>query len=75
MPALLGPLPIPKLKGLGGKMGEQVVSRLQIETVGELAATPLHKLQAAFGEKDAQWLQALAHGITGGLVAGRSLTV
>ena len=24
VPALLGPLPIPRLKGLGGKFGEQV---------------------------------------------------
>lgn len=24
VPALLGPLPLPKLRGLGGKMGEQV---------------------------------------------------
>lgn len=71
VPALLGPLALPKLKGLGGKFGERVAAELGIETVGQLAATPLPRLEAAFGEKDAQWLAALARGITGEAQAGR----
>ena len=46
--------------------GLQVKSELGIETVGELAAMPLPRLESAFGEKDAQWLHALALGVTGG---------
>lgn len=42
------------------------MSELGIGTVGELVATPLPRLEAVFGEKDAQWLATLARGITGG---------
>ncbi|KAL4434375.1 hypothetical protein ABPG75_000816 [Micractinium tetrahymenae] len=73
VPVLLGPLAIPKLRGLGGKFGEQVMSELGIETVGELAATPLPRLEAVFGEKDAQWLAALARGVTDDSVEERKL--
>lgn len=41
------------------------MSELGIETVGQLAATPLPRLEAAFGEKEAQWLYGLARGVTG----------
>ena len=45
----------------------QVMSDLGIKTVGQLAATPLQRLEAAFGDKDALWLYALARGVvTGG---------
>jgi DNA polymerase eta len=37
---LLGPLPVPKLKALGGKFGRQLMEDLRIETVGQLAAVP-----------------------------------
>ncbi|KAL4428594.1 hypothetical protein ABPG77_008906 [Micractinium sp. CCAP 211/92] len=73
VPILLGPLPIPKLRGLGGKFGEQVMSELGIGTVGELASTPLPRLEAVFGEKDAQLLAALARGITDDTVEERKL--
>lgn len=43
---------------------------LHIETVGQLAATPLPRLEAAFGDKDAQWLFGLARGITGRVWVG-----
>lgn len=49
---------------------KQVMSELGISTVGELAAVPLPRLEAAFGDKDAQWLAAVAHGITGRLAGG-----
>ena len=117
VPALLAPQPIPKLRGLGGTMGEQVrapagvpalhawplchlpgaaaararllqthahgllnsaaaaclqqvMGALGIETVGQLAATPLPRLEAAFGEKEARWLYGLARGVTGARVEG-----
>jgi DNA polymerase eta len=38
VPALLGPLPLPKLKGLGGKFGERVSWLTSIFTCGSLAA-------------------------------------
>lgn len=51
----------------------QVMSELGIGTVGELASTPLPRLEAVFGEKDAQLLAALARGITGGSSASELL--
>ena len=62
VPQLLGPLPIPKLRQLGGKFGEQLMSTLGISTVGELAAVPLPRLEAAVGEETAAWLSKLARG-------------
>jgi hypothetical protein len=41
------------------------MSELGIETVGQLAATPQPRLEAAFGDKDAAWLASLARGISG----------
>ena len=35
MPALLRPLPLCRLRSLGGKYGEQVMSQLGVSTVGE----------------------------------------
>lgn len=49
----------------------QVCSELGIATVGELAAVPLPRLESCFGEKDAQWLYALARGVTGSWVDGQ----
>ena len=43
----------------------QVCTELGIATVGELAAVPLPRLESAFGDKDAQWLYAVARGVTG----------
>jgi hypothetical protein len=43
----------------------QVMAQLGIEIVGQLAAVPLSRLEAAFGDKDAAWLFALARGVTG----------
>lgn len=46
---------------------------LGIETVGQLAATPPARLAAAFGERDARWLEALARGVTEDAVEARKL--
>ncbi|PRW58740.1 DNA polymerase eta isoform B [Chlorella sorokiniana] len=73
VPDLLAPLPVSKLRGLGGKFGEQVCSELGITTVGELAAVPLPRLESAFGDKDAQWLYAVARGVTDDAVQERTL--
>ncbi|KAK9826753.1 hypothetical protein WJX81_005483 [Elliptochloris bilobata] len=63
VPALLFPLPVGRLRQLGGKFGDQLTRDLGIATVGELASVPLARLEAAVGEADAQWLSQLARGI------------
>jgi DNA polymerase eta len=60
-----------KVRGLGGKLGDTVVSQLGVETMGQLAALSLRQIAAKFEEKTAQWLHSLGTG--GELVPGRNL--
>lgn len=71
--ALLDPLPLSKLRGLGGQFGKQVAAELGIETVGQLSAVTLNRLESTFGEKDGRWLFGLARGIDDGEVEERRL--
>jgi len=45
---LFHPLKLNRIRGLGGKFGENVSSILNIETVGDLAMIPLTKLKSSF---------------------------
>jgi len=45
---LFHPLPIGRLKGLGGKFGQQVCAALNVKTIGDLSNIPLTKLEATF---------------------------
>jgi DNA polymerase eta len=74
VPELLAPLPLARLRGLGGMFGKRVAAWLAGEagaaatssgepTVGALSATPLHRLQREFGEDDGRRLAALARGV------------
>jgi len=60
--AYLHPLPIERLWGVGQKTGE-LLGRLAIRTVGDLAATPRPVLERLLGEASAKHLTELAHGI------------
>ncbi|KAK9862849.1 hypothetical protein WJX84_002605 [Apatococcus fuscideae] len=71
--SLLHDLPIPKLRQLGGKFGEEIMSKLNISTVGQLAQTPISKLEALFGDSDAAWLHTLAQGHDADEVKPRTL--
>lgn len=73
VPALLSPLPLNKLRGLGGQFGRQVATDLNLQTVGQLAAVPMNKLEQTFGEKDGRWLFSLARGIDDAEVEERRL--
>ena len=73
VPALLSPVSLNKLRGLGGQFGRQVSTDLNIETVGQLAAVPMNKLEQVFGEKDGRWLFSLARGIDDAEVEERRL--
>lgn len=73
IPGLLQDLPIPKLRQLGGKFGEELQQALGITTVGELAAMPRSRLDAAVGEEKAEWLARLARGLDDEVVKPRLL--
>ncbi len=60
--AYLEPLPVRRLWGVGEKTGD-LLSRLAIRTVGDLAATPRAVLERLLGEASATHLAALARGI------------
>lgn len=59
---LFYPLPIGRIKGLGGKFGDFVSSALGIQTVGELAHISLETLQTKLDEEKAAWLHAMSLG-------------
>jgi DNA polymerase eta len=71
---LFHPLPLGRIKGLGGKFGEKVAETLQVKTVGELAKIPLATLQQTFGEKQGRFLFRTAQGICDEAVAERTKT-
>lgn len=56
------PLAVRKINGIGPKSGEKLHT-LNINTVGELAATEPALLQDNFGRSYADWLQRVARGI------------
>lgn len=56
------PLAVRKINGIGPKSGEKLRA-LNINTVGELAATAPALLQENFGRSYADWLQRVAQGI------------
>jgi hypothetical protein len=71
--SLLHPLPVPRLRALGGQFGQRVMVDCGVETVGGLAAVSLPRLQALYGDEKAQWLCLLARGIDDSPVEERQL--
>jgi DNA polymerase IV len=61
IPHRIWPLPVGKVNGIGPKTNARLQA-LGINLVGELAATAVHHLVAAFGERQGRWLSDLAHG-------------
>ncbi|KAI8465336.1 MAG: hypothetical protein J3K34DRAFT_525446 [Monoraphidium minutum] len=81
---LLDPLPIGKLRQLGGKFGDALAQRLAggaagpdggrpPATVGDLVAVPLPRLVGWVGEEAGAWLYRLARGVDDGEVKPRTL--
>lgn len=62
VPSRIWPLPAKKVNGVGPK-GAERLSRLGINTIGELAATPVEFLIRQFGRTTGAWLHRIAHGI------------
>ena len=56
------PLPARKINGIGPKASARL-SQYGIQTIGELAATPLEFLVKKFGRSSGLWLHQAAHGI------------
>ena len=56
------PLPAKKINGIGPKAAERL-TKLGINTIGELAATDIATLIHRFGQNTGAWLHRVAHGI------------
>ena len=61
LPTRIWPLPAKKINGIGPKATEKL-TRLGINTIGELAATPVEFLVTKFGPASGSWLHSTAHG-------------
>ncbi|XP_035899540.1 DNA polymerase eta [Anopheles stephensi] len=56
-------LPLKKVKGLGGKLGDQVCEVLKIKFMSELVQFPESLLQQHFDERMGSWMYLMARGI------------
>lgn len=56
-------LPIKKVKGLGGKLGDQVCALLKIEFMSQLTQFSEKQLQTNFDERMGSWIYLMAQGI------------
>lgn len=56
-------LSLKKVKGLGGKLGDQVCELLKIQTMSELAKFPEKVLQNHFDDRMGSWMYLMAKGI------------
>ena len=66
-------LRLTKVRGLGGKLGESVVTLLGVETMADLAQLSLANIGAKFEARTAHWLHLLAQGKDGEVVKEREL--
>jgi len=62
IPSRIWPLPARRINGIGPKAAERL-DRMGIHTIGELAATPVERLVAHFGQSTGHWMHRMAHGI------------
>ena len=61
--ALLAELPIDRIRGLGAKFGRELAESLEVKTIGELARTPIRRLEEVCGEERAQWVRKVSLGL------------
>ncbi|PFH56879.1 hypothetical protein XA68_15829 [Ophiocordyceps unilateralis] len=61
--AFLGPFRLAKLRSLGGKLGDQVVSTFNAERVEDLRAVALDQIKAKLGEETGLWLYKTLRGV------------
>lgn len=65
---------IQKLRSLGGKFGQQIIERLNIQFVDQINDLPVEQLRAQFGEKTTEYMLGLANGIDDEKVVARKLS-
>lgn len=53
---------IAKVRGLGGKLGQEIRAQFAVETMLQLQNVPKEMICAAYGQKTGQWIHDLANG-------------
>ena len=69
VPSLMKSLPLNRLKGFGGKLGEELKEEFQVETAGDLVEVGEQRLAARFPDRggasqvqSVAWMLAMARG-------------
>lgn len=73
VPYLMESLPIPRVKMLGGKLGDRVQKELGATVVGDILRFSERQLRDRFGDGTAAWLLQIAQGIDNEPVRVRAL--
>lgn len=60
--AVFAQTPIGKVRGLGGKLGQELKVQFGIETMLQLQKVPKYLLEAAYGQKTSHWIRELGNG-------------
>ncbi|KAL5290527.1 POLH family protein [Megaselia abdita] len=63
IPSFFKTLPVGKIKGLGGKFGEDICEMLKIKHLGDLGKFSEEELQRRFTERNGSWLYQICRGI------------
>lgn len=61
--AFLEGFKVTKMRNLGGKLGEQVVSAFNTDSIKELVALPLDQMKSKLGDETGQWVYNSIRGI------------
>ncbi|GFT44880.1 DNA polymerase eta [Nephila pilipes] len=73
IPILYKTIPIKKVRNLGGKLGEQVMLKLNAKTMEDLLNLPKAQFVNNFGDKTGTWLYNVSRGIENETVTPRQL--
>ncbi|KAG8197841.1 hypothetical protein JTE90_020118 [Oedothorax gibbosus] len=73
IPILYKDIPVNKVRGLGGKFGDEVMERFKVKTMADLSELSKQLFLSSFGEKSGSWLYYLSRGIENEPVVPRQL--
>ncbi|CAL1270242.1 unnamed protein product [Larinioides sclopetarius] len=73
IPLLYKTIPIKKVRNLGGKLGDHVMQKFNVKTMGELWNLPKSQFINGFGDKTGNWLYNVSRGIENEAVTPRQL--
>ncbi|KAF8795998.1 DNA polymerase eta-like [Argiope bruennichi] len=73
IPLLYKTMPIKKVRNLGGKLGDHVMEKFNVKTMGDLWNLPKTQFINGFGDKTGNWLYNVSRGIENEPVTPRQL--